>query len=264
MLPEGTFDGLRCVVTGGSSGIGLAIAAEVGRLGASVALVGRRAEALKTAADDVRCAGSPHVRTYVADVRDRDRAAEVIADIVENLGPVDQLVNAAAGNFQAAPQSLTPNGWSAVTEIVLDGTWHYTQLVGQHLIEHGHPGSIVNIGTTAALIGGPTTVHSTSAKAGVLAMTKSLAVAWAPYRIRVNVMTPGPTEGTGAMTHLFGGDSQWDEQVAAIPLSRMLSRQEAADSVAYLLSDYAGYITGHNLVIDGGRSLGRAGGVFHG
>jgi len=261
MLPEGTFTDRVSIVTGGSSGIGEAIAAELARLGSEVVLLGRRTEVLADAAERMSAVGG-RVHTYAADVRDRDRVDEVIDDVVGKLGRIDCLVNSAAGNFQAKPEDLTPNGWSAVVRIVLDGSWNCTQTVGRHMIERGKGGSILNIGTTAAIIGGPSTVHSTSAKAGVVAMTKSLGAAWAAHGIRVNMMTPGPTENTGAMTFLFGEPGQWEEQVNAIPMRRMLTQQEAADASVYLLSDYAGYITGHNLVIDGGRSLGRAGGVF--
>lgn len=263
MLPDGSFEGRVSIITGGSSGIGEAIADELARLGSDVVIVGRRQDALDAASAKLSTHGT-RVATYSADVRDRDRVEEIVADVLTTFGRVDHLVNAAAGNFQANPEDLSPNAWNAVVRIVLDGTWNFTQIVGQHLIERGGGGSILNIGTTAAMIGGPSTVHSTSAKAAVIAMTKSLGAAWAQHQIRVNVMTPGPTEDTGAMTFLFGEEGQWEEQVQAIPLKRMLTRQEAADASVYLLSDYAAYITGHNLVIDGGRSLGRAGGVFSG
>ncbi|USQ81384.1 SDR family oxidoreductase [Ornithinimicrobium faecis] len=263
MLPKGTFSGRVSVVTGGSSGIGEAIATELARLGSDVAIVGRKQDQLDAAATRLREHGT-QITTHSVDVRDRESVEATVADLLARWGQIDHLVNSAAGNFQAKPEDLSPNAWSAVVRIVLDGTWNFTQVVGQHMIERGAGGSILSIGTTAAMIGGPSTVHSTSAKAGVIALTKSLGVAWAEHNIRVNVMTPGPTEGTGAMTFLFGGEGQWDEQVQAIPLKRMLTRQEAADASVYLLSDYASYITGHNLVIDGGRSLGRAGGVFGG
>lgn len=263
MLPDGSFAGRVSIVTGGSSGIGEGIADELARLGSDVVIVGRRQDVLDAAAAKLAVHGT-RIGTYSADVRERDRVEEVVADVVSTYGRVDHLVNSAAGNFQANPEELSQNAWRAVVGIVLDGTWNFTQTVGRHLIERGEGGSILNIGTTAALIGGPSTVHSTAAKAGVLAMTKSLGAAWAKHKIRVNVMTPGPTEDTGAMTFLFGEEGQWEEQVAAIPLKRMLTRQEAADASVYLLSDYAAYVTGHNLVIDGGRSLGRAGGVFSG
>ncbi|MGY2084433.1 SDR family oxidoreductase [Blastococcus sp. SYSU DS0539] len=261
MLSKGTFNDRVSIVTGGSSGIGEAIAGELGRLGSTVVLVGRRPDALSVAAEKMQAEGV-RVRTYAGDVRDRDRAAEIVSAVVDEFGAVHHLVNSAAGNFQARPEDLSPNGWSAVVRIVLDGTWNFTQLVGQRMITAGTGGSILNIGTTASMIGGPSTVHSTSAKAGVLAMTKSLGAAWAQQGIRVNVLTPGPTADTGAMDHLFNKPGEWEAQVRAIPLKRQATRDEVAHGATYLLSDYAGYITGTNLVIDGGRSLGRDGGVY--
>lgn len=263
MLPDNTFANRVSVVTGGSSGIGEAIAQELARLGSDVAIIGRKQDQLDVAATRLREHGT-QIATYSVDVRERESVEAAVAQILQQWGRIDHLVNSAAGNFQAKPEDLSPNAWASVVRIVLDGTWNFTQTVGQHMIARGGGGSILSIGTTAAMIGGPSTVHSTSAKAGVIALTKSLGAAWAEHNIRVNVMTPGPTEGTGAMTFLFGGDGEWDAQVQAIPLKRMLTRQEAADASVYLLSDFAGYITGHNLVIDGGRSLGRAGGVFGG
>ncbi|MCL4368229.1 MAG: SDR family oxidoreductase [Actinobacteria bacterium] len=263
MLPARAFEDRVAVVTGGSSGIGLAIARELARLEATIILLGRRESPLAEAAAQIEAAGG-RAATFAADVRDRARVDEVVAEVVKQHGRIDHLVNSAAGNFQCRPEELTPNGWNAVVDIVLNGTWNMTQAVGRHMIENGRGGSILSIGTTAAMIGGPTTVHSSSAKAGVLSLTRSLAVAWAEHGVRLNVMTPGPTEDTGAMTFLYGEEGQWDAQVAAIPLARMLTQQEAADASAFLLSDFAGYVTGHNLVVDGGRSLGRAGGVFHG
>jgi NAD(P)-dependent dehydrogenase (short-subunit alcohol dehydrogenase family) len=263
LLPKGSFDGRVSLVTGGSSGIGEAIALELAKLGSDVAIVGRRPEQLEATAEKLTAHGV-RVLTYPMDVRERENADIVVDDIVDRWGRIDHLVNSAAGNFQAKPEDLSPNAWSAVVRIVLDGTWNFSQAVGRHLIARGGGGSILSIGTTAAMIGGPSTVHSTSAKAGVIAMVKSLGAAWAEHGIRVNVMTPGPTEDTGAMQFLFGKEGQWDEQVQAVPMKRMLTRQEAANASVYLLSDYASYITGHNLVIDGGRSLGRAGGVFGG
>lgn len=263
MLPAGSFEDRVAIVTGGGSGIGAAIATELAALGALVVLLGRRQDVLDAAAARIDTTGG-RVATRSVDVRDRVRVEEIVAEVIARYGRVDHLVNSAAGNFQCDPEELTPNGWSAVVDIVLNGTWNATQAVGRHMIERGGGGSILAIGTTAAMIGGPTTVHSSSAKAGVISMAKSLGAAWAPHGIRMNVMTPGPTEGTGAMTYLYGEEGQWEEQVAAIPLGRMLKQREAADASVFLLSDFAGYITGHNLVVDGGRSLGRAGGVFGG
>ena len=261
MLPLGTFSGRVSVVTGGSSGIGEGISQELARLGSTVVLLGRRETALSVAAERIGGATGEKVGWWAVDVRDRSRVEEVVQAVVETYGRIDHLVNSAAGNFQSPPEALSPNAWSAVVRIVLDGTWNCTQVFGRHLIESGSAGSVLSIGTTAAVVGGPSTVHSASAKAGVLAMTKSLAGAWARHGIRLNVLTPGPTLETGAMTHLFSSKDEWEAQMAAIPLGRALSRDEVAHAATYLLSDFAGYITGTNLVMDGGRTLGRGAGT---
>ncbi len=261
MLPEKTLSGNVSIVSGGGSGIGQAIAEELARLGSTVVLFGRRVDVLKSAAESIWAKGGQAIY-FPGDVRDRDRVDEVVAAAVHEFGAVNHLVNSAAGNFQIPPENLSRNGWASVVQIVLDGSWNFTQSVGKHMINNEQGGSILSIGTTSSLIGGPLTVHSTSAKAGVLAMTKSLAGAWAEYGIRLNVLTPGPTAGTGAQDYLYSGEGEWESQVKNIPLGREAALTEVANGAAYLLSDYAGYVTGANLVMDGGRSLGRGGGVF--
>lgn len=260
MLPEGAFAGRCALVTGGGSGIGAAVATELARLGASVAVAGRRREPLDETVAAITEAGGTAMGWKV-DVRDRDSVQRVLMEIQEQYGVIQHVVNSAAGNFKVAPEKMSPNAWSAVVDIVLNGTWNVTQLVAEHLIEADLGGSMLSFGTTASMIGGPSTVHSSSAKAGVMAMTKSLAVSWAGNGIRLNMLTPGPTEGTPAQQFLYGPSDDWDQQVASIPLKRMVARQEVANAAAFLLSDYAAYITGTNLVVDGGRSLGRDAGV---
>src|SRR5699024_86473 len=150
------------------------------------------------------------------------------------------LVNSAAGNFRVAPEDMSPNAWDAVVKIVQYGTWNFTQLVGQHMIEQGHGGSILSIGTTMASQGGPDTVHSASAKAAVATMSKSLAAAWGQHGIRSNVLIPGVTAGTPGMDILF---DEIDLN-GMVPLGRMGTKSELAHAATFLLSDYASYITG--------------------
>ncbi|MGW4032680.1 SDR family oxidoreductase [Streptomyces sp. NPDC004838] len=255
MLPSGSFDGRVAVITGGGSGIGEMIAYHLAALGATTVLIGRRPEPVEAVASAVRDrGGSAHA--FAADVRDRDRVEEVMAQTVERYGRIDHLVNNAAGNFRVRPEDMSPNAWNAVVRIVLDGSWHCTQTVGRHLIERGGGGSVVSIGTTPALYGGADTAHSASAKAGVLAMTKSLALAWGSHGIRLNVVTPGLTDDTGAVGQLFPDPEEYRANLAKIPVGRHANRDEIASAVTYLLSDHAGYVTGQNLIVDGGRSLG--------
>lgn len=256
MLPEKSFTGRVAIVTGGGSGIGGAIARELSRLGATVVLVGRREEALRETCAEIAAFGGS-ADPQVCDVRDRDAVEGVVAASYAEHGTVDLLVNAAAGNFRARAEELSPNAWNAVVRIVLDGTWNFTQVVGRWAIERRTAASVLNIGTVGALQGGPETVHSASAKAGVVAMTKSLAAAWAPHGIRVNLVTPGITDETPGAAILLRDEEARAEALAQVPLGRAASISDVTNAAVYLLSDYAGYVTGANLVVDGGRSLGR-------
>ncbi|MBG6185267.1 NAD(P)-dependent dehydrogenase (short-subunit alcohol dehydrogenase family) [Arthrobacter sp. CAN_A214] len=254
MLPPNTFHGHTALVTGGSNGIGLAIALSLSRLGANVAIVGRDSGRLDAAAEELSRNGST-AAGYSVDVRDADGVRETIGEISRKLGTISLLVNNAAGNFRVDPLDLSPNGWRAVVDIVLNGTWNVTQAVGRNAIEAGIPLSVVNIGTTAALTGSSSTIHSASAKSGVLTMTKSLAAAWAQHGIRLNTLTPGLTEGTGGADVLYGTPDELKRHLREIPLGRIATKDEISNACTYLLSDFAGYITGTNLIIDGGRQL---------
>lgn len=256
MLPDNTFTDRVAVVTGGGSGIGFAIGHELARLGATVALVGRRGDVLRQACECIAEAGGKAV-SKVGDVRDREAVQQIANEVTADHGPVRLLVNSAAGNFRVPPEDLSPNAWNAVVRIVLDGTWNWTQVVGRLAIEHEGGASVLNIGTVGAREGGPQTVHSASAKAGVVAMTKSLAAAWGPHGIRVNLVTPGITDGTPGAAILLTDEEARREAIAQVPLRRAATLTEVRDAAVYLLSDYAGYVTGANLVVDGGRGLGR-------
>lgn len=254
MLQPDTFRGRTALITGGSSGIGLSIAHRLSDLGANVAIIGRDPDRLAAAVSELSHSRSS-AAGFSVDVRDAGRVSDTIAEIYRSIGPISLLVNNAAGNFRVDPLDLSTNGWRAVVDIVLNGTWNVTQAVGRSAIESGVPLSVVNIGTTAALTGSSSTIHSASAKSGVLIMTKSLAAAWARYGIRLNTLTPGLTEGTGGVEALFGTPEEMEKHIAGIPLGRMAAKDEIANACTYLLSDFAGYITGTNLVIDGGRQL---------
>jgi NAD(P)-dependent dehydrogenase (short-subunit alcohol dehydrogenase family) len=256
MLQQGTFDGRVAVVTGGGSGIGEAISRELARLGARIAVLGRTRDKLDAVCSDINAAGGT-AKGYQVDIRDRSRVEAVVDPVIADFGRIDHLVNNAAGNFRVAPEQMSPNAWNAVVEIVLHGTWHCTQTVGRHMIQRGGGRSILNIGSTMSKQGGPDTVHSASAKAGVRAMAKSLGAAWGPYGIRVNVLIPGMTEGTTGVEVLHQAREAFDQAVSSVPLDRLATREEIAQVASFLLSDYASYMTGAELVLDGGRSLGK-------
>ncbi|PYQ47019.1 MAG: 2,4-dienoyl-CoA reductase [Acidobacteria bacterium] len=247
MLPEKTFEGRSGVITGGATGIGFGIAKELSRLGARVIIASRKEENLKKAVVELGERASYHV----LDVRDAD-AVEAMA---VKIGAVDFLVNNAAGNFIVPSDQLTTNGWNSVIGIVLNGTFYCTSAIGKRMIESKRGGAILNVIANYAWTGAPGVVHSASAKAGVLAMTQTLAVEWARHKIRVNAIAPGPVHTEGASARLFPDPAIEEGIRRTIPLRRFATLDEIANAAAYLLSDYAGYVTGEAFVIDGGQWL---------
>ncbi len=256
MLPEGTLRGKTAIVTGGGTGLGKSMALEFARLGANVAIAGRRTEILDAAALEIGAHGGG-VATLRTDVRNPEDVDRMVGTVLERFGSVDILVNNAAGNFTVPSIDLSPNGWRAVVDIVLNGTWFCSQRVAKAMIARGTGGNILNIIATYAWNGNPYTVHSASAKAGVLAMSQTLAVEWAPHRIRVNAIAPGPIAETGAVDQLWPDAEKASHVLRNIPLGRFGERQEIANAAAYLVSDYAAYVTGACLVVDGARWLGK-------
>lgn len=257
IFTKDTFKDQVVLITGGGSGIGKAIAMRFAELGASIVIAGRREEKLKEAALEIGKGGAA-VETFQVDIRDAARVEQMVARAVERFGRLDILINNAAGNFVCRAENLSVNGWNAVVNIVLHGTFYCTRAAGLQMIRQKH-GSIVSIVHPQALSGSPGNVHSAAAKAGVISMSRTLAVEWAPYNIRVNTVAPGPVRSEGTDKNLWGTDEVRKKITGSIPAARFGNVEEVANSVLYLASDYASYITGHMLVIDGGWSLEREG-----
>jgi NAD(P)-dependent dehydrogenase (short-subunit alcohol dehydrogenase family) len=250
MLPENTFAGRTGIITGGATGIGFGIAKELARLGANVVIASRKEENLQKAVAEIGERASYHV----LDVRGAAAVEEMAAKVEGTYGRIDFLVNNAAGNFISPADQLSVNGWNSVIGIVLNGTFYCTSSVGKRMIAKGG-GTILNIIANYAWTGAAGVVHSASAKAGVLAMTQTLAVEWARHKIRVNAMAPGPVHTEGASKRLFP-DPMIEEGIRkTIPLRRFANLEEIANAASYLLSDYASYVTGEAFVIDGGQWL---------
>lgn len=257
MLPPGSFAGRTAVITGGGTGMGLAIAKEFARLGANVAIASRKLEVLEPAAEEIRREAAPggRVAIYQLDVRDPEAVESVAARVSEDLGTPGILVNNAAGNFVVPAAQLSVNGWRAVIDIVLNGTFFCTKAFGQRMMDSGKGGNIVNMIATYAWTGGPGTVHSAAAKAGVLSLTQTLAVEWAAAGIRINAIAPGPIERTGGADKLFGIPAVAEAVRKDVPMGRLGTPEEIAWAAAWLASDYAAYVNGACLTVDGGAWL---------
>lgn len=255
MLPEGTLAGQTAVITGGGSGIGLGIARELGRLGATVVLAGRKPDKLEAAAAELAGENISAI-ALPTDIRDPGQVESLMEQAVERTGRLDMLVNSAAGNFIVDSDKLSVNGWNAVVNTVLHGTFYCTRAAGLQMMELGHGGRILSIVASYAWTGGPRTVHSVAAKAGVVAMTRTLAVEWAHHGIRVNAICPGPTDTEGARP-LWADPSEEARLKQKIPVGRFGSVEEMGRAASYLLSPYADFVNGEVFVIDGGEWLGK-------
>lgn len=244
------------IVTGGGTGIGLAIARRLGELGARIAIGSRNSANIERGSAELRHAGLDPLVVQI-DVRLPEQVDEMVQRVVKHFGRIDVLVNNAAGNFICRAEDLSPNGWNAVVGIVLNGTFYCSRAVGRHMIARGGGGSIVSILANYVWTGSAGTIHSAAAKAGVMSLTQTLAVEWARHRIRVNAVAPGPVESPGAAKQLWDSPAAVERIKSLVPLGRWAQPHEIADAVAFLVSEHAGFITGETLTIDGGAWLGR-------
>jgi len=256
-LAKGSFDGEVVIVTGGGTGLGKAIAVEFAHLGASVAILSRKAEHRAAGVAAVQEAGG---RAFAAevDIRQPEAVSEAFTAIEADLGLPGTLVNNAAGNFPVPAEDMSPNAWRTVVDIVLNGTFLCSREFGRRHIAAGAPGCVINIGASYAWTGGPGFAHSAAAKAGVKNLTETLAVEWSPYGIRVNGLVPGLFPHADEAEAIRGVPERGRDEDRRSPAGRVGRLRELGWAATFLASPYAAFITGHTLVVDGANWQRRA------
>lgn len=261
MLRDDALKGKTIVVTGGGSGLGKAMSKYFLELGANVAITSRNLDKLKTTAEELEKETNGICLPLQCDVRNYDEVEVMLKGAIKKFGKVDVLLNNAAGNFISPTERLSANAFDTIIDIVLKGTKNCTLAFGKHWIDTKQTNtSVLNIVTTYAWTGSAYVVPSATAKAGVLAMTRSLAVEWAKYGMRFNAIAPGPFPTKGAWDRLLPGDLKDKFDMAKkVPLNRVGEHQELANLAAYLVSDFSAYVNGEVITIDGGEWLKGAG-----
>ena len=242
--------GKVALVTGGATGLGLEIARVLGSHGARVAICSRKEVNLRAAVEVLRQAGIEAIYG-ICDVRRHDEVTAVVGEVLRTFGQLDIVVNNAAGNFPVPISDLSPNGFKAVVDIDLMGTFNVSK-AAYDLWLRDHGGAVVNISAAIQYRGMALQAHVVSAKAGVDALTRTSAIEWGPDAVRVNVVAPGAMAGTEGVKRIAGDN---EHRTAQYPLNRAGSTTEVAEAVLFLASDAASYVTGATLVVDGGGWL---------
>lgn len=248
-----SFRGKTAVVTGAGTGLGKAFALRLAELGATVALVARQVERLEQVAAQISRAGGKAL-VVPFDIRDAAAVEEGFAKIFADTGRIDVLINNAAGNFIARAETITPNGWNAVVGIVLNGSFYCASAAGKRMLKQ-RAGKILNVTASYAWVGGPGTVHSASAKAGLIAMAKTLAVEWGDRNVQVNCLCPGFVDTEQSREKLWPTQEGRDLILGRVPSRRFGTLEETVEAGVYLCSDAANYVNGEVFTIDGGEWL---------
>ncbi|MEN8248587.1 MAG: SDR family oxidoreductase [Bacteroidota bacterium] len=260
MLKADALKDKTIIVTGGGTGLGKSMGKYMLELGANLVITSRKMDVLEKTAGELSEATGGKVLPLVCDVRDYEAVEEVIDASINEFGQVHGVLNNAAGNFVSPTERLSANAFSTIIDIVLKGTTHFTLATGKRWIKAKQAGTFLNIVTTYAYTGSGYVVPSATAKAGVLALTRSLAVEWAKYNIRTNAIAPGPFPTKGAWSRLLPGKlAKKLDPKNKVPVGRVGEHQELANLAAYLMSDYSAYINGEVVTIDGGEWLKGAG-----
>jgi NAD(P)-dependent dehydrogenase (short-subunit alcohol dehydrogenase family) len=259
MLPAGTFQDRTVVITGGGTGLGRSMATMLLGLGANLAICGRRREVVEQTAEELAGKSGRQVFALGCDVREPEQVEAMFEGVHKRFGQIHGLVNNAAGNFICPTERLSYNGINSVVDIVLKGTYNCTLAVGKRWIAEQTGGAVLNISTTYAWTGSGYVVPSAVAKAGALVLVRSLASEWGKYNIRLNAIAPGSFPTEGAWSRLRPPELGESDVTARIPLGRVGEHEELANLAAFLLSDFASYITGACVTIDGGAWLRGAG-----
>ena len=249
------------LISGGATGLGLAMAKKIGSYGATMVILSRNEERLNEAVESMKKEGI-NAHYYVCDVKDHEKVEETVQDIWKGLGPINCLINNAAGNFISRTEDLSVKAFESVIGIVLMGTIHLSLSVGKMWIKEKMKGNILNITTTYSWTGSGYVTPSAAAKGGVTAFTRSLASEWGSKGIRVNAIAPGPFKTEGAWKRLVPTEMVEKEMTKRVPLGRLGQPEEISELAAYLLSNYSGYINGDIVTIDGGEWI-YGGGQFN-